>query len=153
VNADLVVALVAGGIGIVTLVLIPFQIAGESIAAIGNLQSPAFFPVFSGIAIIICAGILAARSLAATAAGGLHVTFPRLPFVAAVSGIFVLFAAGSLVIGMIPASAVMIFVLAYLWDYRDFRILVPVAVLVPLAIYLLFEKTLLIILPRGVVFG
>jgi hypothetical protein len=154
VNADLVVALVAGGLGIATLLLIPYQIPGESLAAIGNLQSPAFFPVFTGAVMVISAGALAVRAIAAPLARrGPRVTFPRLPFVLTVAAIFVAFAVGSDVIGMLPSSVLVILVLGYLWEFRDWRILVPVAVLVPLAIYFLFEKTLLIILPRGVLFG
>ena len=153
-NADFIVALVAGALGIGTLILIPYQIAGESIAALGNLQSPAFFPSFIGIVMIACAVALVCRAAAATREGrGLHVDFPRFSFVAAVGAIFILFAVGSHVVGMLPSSVIIILVLAYLWDYRDFRVLIPVAVLVPLAIYVLFEKTLLIILPRGLVFS
>jgi putative tricarboxylic transport membrane protein len=154
VSADLVVAVVAGGLGIATLVLVPHQIAGQSLAAIGNLESPAFFPVLTGAVMVISAGALAVRALvAARATHGPRVTFPRFPFVLAVAAVFVAFAAGTHLIGMLPSAVAVILGLAYLWEFRDWRILVPVAVLVPLAIYVLFEKTLLVILPRGIVFG
>jgi Tripartite tricarboxylate transporter TctB family len=151
-NADLIVALVAAALGLATLLLVPYQIAGESLAAIVNMQSPAFFPVFAGGLILVCAGTLAARSLLPAGAHAQErMEFANVGFVLAIGAIIILFAAACLVIGMIPSAAVTIICMGYLWGFRDLKILIPVAILVPTAIYLLFEKTLLIILPRGVV--
>jgi hypothetical protein len=153
-NVDLVVALVAGGLAVATLLLVPYQVPGESLVAIGNLQSPAFFPVFTGTVMLAAAGGLAAQALLAARAGhGPRVRFPRAPFVLTVAAVFVAFAVGCHVIGLLPSAVLVILVLGRLWEFRDWRILIPVAVLVPLAVYLLFEKALLVILPRGVAFG
>lgn len=152
-NADLIVALIAAALGLATLLLVPYQVAGATLAAITDMQSPGFFPVFAGGLIVACALALVAKSLLPAAAHARHeVEFPQPGFVTAIGAIIILFAAGCHLIGMIPSAAAVIIGMGYLWGFRDLKILIAVGILVPAAIYLLFEKTLLIILPRGTVF-
>ena len=152
-NADLIVAVVAAALGLATLLLVPHQIADGSLAAIADMQSPAFFPVFAGALMVGCAAALGVKvALVGGERKRPQRDLSRLTFVLAVGGIFVLFAAGSQLIGMIPSAVAVIIVMGWLWGFRDLRKLVPVGLLVPIAIYLLFEKMLLIILPRGMVF-
>jgi hypothetical protein len=151
-NADLIVAVVAGALGSATLLLVPYQVSSATLAAIADMQSPGFFPVLAGGLIVACAMALAAKSLLPTGAHARHeVEFPQPGFVLAIGAIIILFAAGCQLIGMIPSAAAVIIGMGYLWGFRDLKILIAVGILVPAAIYLLFEKTLLIILPRGMV--
>ena len=153
-NADLAVALVAGLIGAATLLLVPSQISGETLAALGNMESPAFFPILAAWLIVVCSIGLGLRSLAhGGAAQQARVEFPRPWPVLSVIVIFVLFAAGTYYLGMVPAAILMIMVMAYLPGYRKPKIVLPVAVAVPVGIYFLFEKLLLILLPSGVIFS
>jgi hypothetical protein len=146
------VAVAAMALGLATLALVPHQIAGETLAAIADMQSPAFFPVFAGGLLTLCGSMLVARTmLVAGAYEPEAMAFPNIGFVLAIGAIILLFAVGCLLIGMVPSAAVVIIGMGYLWGYRDLRILVPVGIMVSVGIYLLFEKTLLIILPRGMV--
>ncbi len=152
-NPNLVVALAAGVVGAGTLLLVPSQISGETLAALGNMESPAFFPILAAWLIIVCSVGLGVRSLTRGGAGQqARVEFPRPWSVLSVIVIFVLFAAGTYYLGMVPAAVLMIMVMAYLLEYRNPKIVLPVAVAVPVGIYLLFEKLLLILLPSGVIF-
>ena len=55
-------------------------------------------------------------------------------------------------LGMITASMIMIAFLPLVFGYQNYRWIIPVAVLLPIAVYLLFERTLNVLFPHGVVF-
>ena len=59
---------------------------------------------------------------------------------------------GAHYVGLIASSAGAIILMAWGLGYRNLKILITVAALVPACIYLLFQKGLLVVLPGGVLF-
>ena len=153
INPDFIVAGVTGSLALATLALVPSQTPGETLAAVSDLQSPAFFPILSACVMAICSVFLVIRAVAHERAGqGLRISFPHAGTVLSVAGLFIAFAAGVHLFGLVNSAVVIIAAMALIMGYRDWRVLVPVALLVPLAIYLLFQRLLLVILPEGVLF-
>jgi putative tricarboxylic transport membrane protein len=152
-NPEFIVAAITGSLALATLALAPSQIPGETLAAAGNLQSPAFFPILAACVMAILSVALVIRAAAQERTGqGLRISFPHAPTVASVAGLFIIFAASTYLFGLVNSAVVIIAAIALVMGYRDWRVLVVVALLVPLAIYLLFQRLLLVILPSGVLF-
>lgn len=152
-SADLFVALVAAAIAVGVLVSVPREIAGETLAAITDMGSPAFFPILAACVMLFCAIALALKAIQDVRAGiGLAVEFERRTTVSAVMGMFVLFAIGTYYVGMLLSAFVTIILMATWLGYRNWWLLPVVALAVPASIYVLFERVLLILLPRGLVF-
>ena len=152
-SSDLLVALVSLAIGAAILAFVPDEIAGQTLSAIGDMNSPAFFPIIAAALMVLCGAILALGSAARRQSGDDDwVTFKRPGPVLTVMAMFVLFATGTHYIGMVASSVITILVMAVFLGYRNLWVLVPVALLVPAVIYLLFERVLLILLPRGTLF-
>lgn len=150
-SPDTIVAVVTAMIGLGTLAVVPSEIRGESLAAIGDMNSPAFFPLLAAAALILCAVALGVRT--ATAAEVTPpVTVERPGMVLTMAALFGLFAAGTFWIGLIPAAGLAILAMGLLLGYRKPWLLL-VAVAVPAAVYILFERMLLILLPRGSLFS
>ncbi len=153
INPEFIVALIAVSLAIATLALVPYQVPGETLAAIRNLESPAFFPIIAGCLMGICAVLLAVNSVASERTGrGLRLSFEQPGTVLLVIAIYIGLLLGTHYVGLIAASAVAIAAMAWGLGYRNLKVLMPVAVLVPACIYLLFQKGLLVILPGGVLF-
>lgn len=153
-TGDGVVALISIAIGASILALVPDEIAGEQLSAVGDMNSPAFFPIVAAIVMLVCGVALALvvvvpRRTSTPA----EIEFRRQGSVFTVMMIFVLFAAATLFVGMIPSAVATILVMAWFLEYRNPWLLVAVAVAVPAAVYLLFERLLLILLPRGMLFS
>lgn len=151
-RADLVVGLLALGLALAVLGLIPMQIAGESMAALSNLRSPAFFPVLAAVAMAGLSGLLVLRAVIGLwrygggpgtrpGPGGLRV--------ALVAGVLGAAGVGMFTAGFLPTSALAIGALAVLFGYRRPVVLVVVMLAMPAAIHLLFEEALRVLLPRG----
>ena len=150
---DLLVASISLAIGVAVLLLVPSQISGETVAAIRDMQSPAFFPILAACLMVLCSlilGIRSARSLRGPVEARIQVEQPRA--VLAVTGVFVLFAVGTYYFGLLVACTVTILVMGYFLNYRQPMVLVPFSIGMPICIYVLFERTLRIILPEGVLF-
>lgn len=153
INPEFIVVLIAGSLAVATLALVPYQVPGETLAAIRNLESPAFFPIIAGGLMGVCAVLLAVNTVASERAGqGLRLTFEQPRTVVLVIATYIGLLLGAHYVGLIASSAVAIALMAWGLGYRNLKILMPVAVLVPVCIYLLFQKGLLVILPGGVLF-
>ena len=148
---DSLVALISLAIGVLTLALVPKEIAGQTLAAIGDMNSPAFFPIIAALLMTICGATLALRAIARGSTDKeATIEFKRSGSVFTVMAMFVLFAVATHFIGMLVSAVATILVMAWFLNYRNLWVLIPVAVAVPAVIYLLFERVLLILLPRGV---
>jgi len=150
---DFAVSLVAVSFGGGILAAIPYQVPGATLADVSNMGSPAFFPILAGAFLVLCAAALALRTVLgqASAAGSDEDSpdaagYKRLISVAVLLVVY-LFAIRS--IGMIVSSMVLIVVMAPLLNYGRWRVILAVALLCPLAVFVLFEKTLRILLPHG----
>lgn len=153
-TGDCLVALTSVAIGASILALVPDEIAGQTLAAIGDMNSPAFFPIIAAALMAICGVCLALEALAKTYGDkDANIEFKRPGSVFTVMAMFVLFATATHFIGMLVSAVATILVMAWFLNYRNLWVLIPVAVAVPAVIYLLFERVLLILLPRGVLFS
>jgi hypothetical protein len=152
-NVDLIVALAAVALGAAMLALIPVEVPGESMAAIGDMASPAFFPIVSAGAIVVLGALLGVKALLQPAAGRHAWEAPERPAaLAAVAALFCLYAAGIHHLGMISASVVLLLAMPWLFGLRNRIVILVVAMLTPLTVYLLFERALLVLLPHGRIF-
>jgi hypothetical protein len=153
---DMVLAFFATVLGGSTLLLVPQQISGESIHAIGSMRSPAFFPVLGALLMCLVALLLTIRAvkpaparLEASETAKAGISLKR----AGVMGALI-FAYGGLVfvLGMVPASALFIVCAARAFGYTNHWGIGALAVVTPVLVYLLFEKLLNVLLPTGWVF-
>jgi hypothetical protein len=162
VGASITVSLFGLLFGLAVLLVLPWQVGGESYAAITNAQSPAFFPILLSAALVVFSGLLGFVTLRGSNSevateDGVQASDEARPIesplkVAAVALCLVLYYAALPLIGMIAASMSLILVMSYIMGFRNLLISGPVAVVIPFAIYLLFEKTLYVLLPQGKLF-
>jgi hypothetical protein len=162
VGANIAVSLFGLLFGLAVLLLLPWQVVGESYDAVANVQSPAFFPILLSAMLVVFSAILAfstARSGGQqdAAEDPLHLTDDARPIespikVAGVALCLILYYFALSLIGMIAASMILILVMSYIMGFRNFWIVGIVAVVIPLGIYFLFEKTLYVLLPAGKLF-
>lgn len=151
-RVDLAVGTVGLLLALAVLVLIPRQIAGEGIAALSNLRSPAFFPVLAALAMAGLSGLVILRAgigLWRHGGGPRAVPGPGSLRVAVVAAILGAAAAGMFTLGFLPTGVLTIAALAVLFDYRRPGPLLVVMLVVPGVIHLLFEQALMVMLPRG----
>jgi len=140
-------------LGSATLLFMPNLVSGETLAAINDPYSPAFFPILIGALLIICGCAVigtAAIGRAPKIRGDGVIEAPlRL---SATAGFIVAYTAAMLWIGMLAASVVCIAGLAYILGYRRHWIIAAAAIVVPALIYVLFERMLYVLLPQAQVF-
>ena len=140
-------------LGGAALLLVPAQIPGESLAAIRDMRSPAFFPVLAAL-LALSAGIAllpaALRPGAVTEAPEPAPPHPRRALVLA--GLLTGGAVLAPVLGGLPVIfLLMLAVGAVLGDRRPLRMLL-LAAAGTAVVHLLFERTLKVLLPPGVLF-
>lgn len=153
IHRNLGVAAVAGALGIGVLWLVPTQVPGATLAAVSDMRSPAFFAIVNGGFLVCCALVLMLRTVLGGGAEGEPVAPPRaFRRLIAVLVLLVLYVAGIRTLGMVVASVAVMPAMGIALGYRRLSVLIPVALIFPLVIYVLFEKALLILLPHGVLF-
>lgn len=147
-HVDLATGLAVALAGAAIIVLLPSQIGGETIAALSNMNSPAFFAALSGVGLLLFGSVLAARSVFRSA---VRIDFViERPFrVAAAAGVLVAGVASTFVFGLLPVSAAIVLALGLVFDYRRYWLLALIAAACPVLVYVLFERMLLVLLPRG----
>ena len=129
------------------------MVSGETLAAIGDPYSPAFFPIVLGTLLIVCGGVM----LASTAIGRVPVVRGEgrieSPLrIGATAGFIVLYTLLITWIGMLAASVLCIAGLASILGYRRHIVIGVAAVVVPVLIYVLFERMLYVLLPQPTLF-
>ena len=153
VRENLAVGVVSVVTGAGTLVFLPEMVSGETLAAIGDPYSPAFFPIVLGTLLIVCGGVM----LASTAIGRAPVVRGEgrieSPLrIGTTAGFIVLYTLLITWIGMLAASVLCIAGLAYILGYRRHIVVGVAAVVVPVLIYVLFERMLYVLLPQPTLF-
>ncbi len=150
---NVAVAAVAGALGIGVLAAVPTEVPGATLASISDMRSPAFFAIVNGGFLIFCGAVLLVKSLVGKDAGSRPAGEPpALSRLLAVSFLLVVYVIGIRTLGMVVSSVVMMAVMGLVLGYRNFRLLIPIALVFPMVVYVLFEKVLLILLPHGTVF-
>ena len=153
VKENLAVGVLSVLTGAGTLVFLPEMVSGETLAAIGDPYSPAFFPIVIGALLIVCGGVMIATTAmgrAPVVRGEGRVESPlRL---GSAAGVIVAYTLLITWIGMLAASVLCIAGLAYILGYRRHVIVGAAAVVVPVLIYVLFERMLYVLLPQPTLF-
>lgn len=138
-------AIVLGG---AALLLIPWQIPGESLAAINDMRSPAFFPVLAAMIAILAGAALLRPGPAEPAEAAPENPGRTWVLAALVLGSAVL----TPVLGGLPVIFVMMAATArVMGERRPLRVLALAGISV-LVIHLLFERTLKVLMPPGLLF-
>ena len=153
VRENLAVGVVSVLTGAATLAFLPEMVSGETLAAIGDPYSPAFFPILIGALLIVCGGVM----IAGTAMGRAPVVHGEgrveSPLrIGTTAGFIVVYTLLITWVGMLAASVLCIAGLAYILGYRRHVIIGVAAVVVPVLIYVLFERMLYVLLPQPTLF-
>ncbi len=159
---DATVAIVGAAFGLAALIAVPAQIKGQGYDALFDVQSPAFFPILIALLMIaVSLTLLASRFLAtqrrdvdddaqpqSEEAGPIEAP---VRLVAAALCLLVYDASLDLV-GMVVGSAALIVVLSLVLGFRRYGIIAAVAAIVPVGLYVSFQKGLYVMLPSGTLF-
>jgi hypothetical protein len=147
------VAAVAVALGGAVLALLPGQIPGAGLAAIGDMTSPAFFPILAALLVLAAGAALLLRPAApvpaeadAEDAGGIG---KPLIFAAMMIG-------GALLTPVLGGLLTLFLLMCGAAAIAGARRPVPtllVAACGVLVVHLLFERTLKVLLPPGLLFG
>lgn len=147
-RSGLLVAAMGIALGAAALALIPAQIPGESLAAVGDMRSPAFFPVLAAL-LTLSAGLVLVP--AAFRPG----EQPAPPHPRRAMTLAVLLTGGAVLTpvlgGLLVIFLLMLAVGWVLGDRRPVRMLLLAAVSVGV-VHVLFERTLKVLLPPGMLF-
>lgn len=145
-NADTVTGVVTLALGLAALALVPVEVQSDGFSRFGDVRSAAFFPILAAGATSLFSLVLVVRGLL-SAAPAVVVERPWrvLAVITALSG------ATALIfwLGYIIAAAAMITVLGLTFGNRRPAVVAGLALVVPLAIYLLFNGVLDVLLPAG----
>lgn len=145
--ASAVLGLLGLAIGALVLWSLPGQIGARGLAQAIDASGPGFFPILAALlAMGAGAWCLVEASLAREHAGGEPLILRRSGWVAA---LLLLGWVGLHTIGMLMSLGCMTAGLAVAFGARRVAPIVALALLTPLAIHLLFERTLKILLPAG----
>ncbi len=145
----LLVAAMGIALGAAALALIPAQVPGESVAAIGDMRSPAFFPVLAAL-LCLAAGLALVPAAFRPQEVEAAPPHPR-------RGVLLAFLiGGGAVLTPVLGGLLVIFLLMLavgwvLGDRRPVRMLLLAAVSVGV-VHVLFERTLKVLLPPGILF-
>jgi hypothetical protein len=132
------------------LALIPTQIAGEDWQSAFHMSSPGFFPAVTGALLVTLGLIHGFNNL-----GKCIPPFERIetrPCFFGTATLLIAYYVAMGTIGTIVSSFLVVIIGPLVFGYRRWAVIIPSAVLAPTIIYLLFEKLLVIILPRGALF-
>lgn len=147
------IALMMGISSLAILLLIPRAVQGETLAAIRNLNSPAFFPILAAGLVLLSSVAIGVQAMTGLPEADTIIELPlswkRFGLAALLIGSY---AVAIALIGMNVATLMLLTLMPWVFDYYNFKLILPVAVGVTAVIYFLFEKVLLILLPRGVLF-
>lgn len=156
INPDIWVALSTLGVGAFVLFSIPSQVPGESLMAVYDMSSSAFFPVLAGTFMLLCGFALLMKAFAGTGAfvasgevGEEPISYRRTLIVLA---LFIVYLVTIETVGMIVSSAVMIAVMALVLRYQNKKLIIISALVFPMLVFMLFELLLKILLPHGALF-
>ena len=149
---DLAITAIALAIGLAVGIALPIDVPGTGLHTLGDMGSAAFFPLLA--IIVIC---LSAIGLGLTTyvnrereASAIIPPIGARPWLMTLA--FVVFIPLIHTLGMVTASALMILVLPYVYGFRDNRWIVPIAIILPVAVYFLFERVLKVLFPHGIIF-
>lgn len=150
-RGDLAVGGLSLGLGVATLALVPWGVSGASLAAVLDMRSPAFFPILTASLLGVFGAVLVVRAWRAPGevAPGPVAAPGR---VLAVAGVLIIYGIAVPWLGMFVSSGIVIVLLAWILGERRGLRVAGLAVAVPLLVYFLFERYLLILFPRGIWF-
>ena len=150
VATDRIVGLTSAAIGLAMLLLIEAEVPGETLGSAFQPNSSAFLPGIAGLSLVICGVLLTAKAFSGSVAHGeLDISrqgIQRLLWMVAILGAYT---AAINTLGMLSSTAVMVVGVGLAFGYRTFTHLALLAIGTTAAVHLLFERALLILMPRG----
>ncbi len=159
-QTDLVTGAVTLLLGLAALSLVPAEVDSAGFAAIGDMRSPAFFPLVAGGLLTVFSALLILRALiwGGTRSGAAEPADPNAPQqpaaeprrVVLTAGLLVLATAAIFWLGFLLTAGGLVAGLATILGYRRYWLVLLLAVSVPAGIHILFEQLLSVLLPRGV---
>ena len=151
INADLITTAVAVSLSLLMLLNLPGD--GSLSGGLSDVRSSSFFPALCALLVLILGLSKLVPALVRQMQGtGIYPVFERFRAVMAVAVTLVGMVYLTYLVGMVWASTAGILAIGLLIEPRHWLALVPVAALVPQAVFQLFERNLHILLPRGVLF-
>jgi len=145
-------ALAGIGAGFATLALIPSQIEGQTLRAIADPTSSAFFPIISALALVASCMLLLILTVMRADTGAPR-EGPLLTLRSTgTSTLLVGYLLAIHLFGMYVATPLMIVGLSVAFGYRNWPLVIASAIVMPALIWFLFQKLLVVIFPSGVLF-
>jgi hypothetical protein len=148
-RSALLVAASGIALGAATLALIPREIPGESLAALSDMRSPAFFPVLAAL-LALAAGL---ALVPAAFRPGEPPPPPAHPRRAAMLALLLI--GGALltpVLGGLLVIFLLMLAVGWLLGARHTLRMLAIAAIATATVHILFERTLKVLLPPGVLF-
>lgn len=145
-------------LGLAALSLVPDHVDSAGFAAIGDMSSPAFFPLIASGLLTLLSGLLILRAVSGKLAantGPAESQMAQPPVerplrVTLCAGLLVLATGAIFWLGFLLTAGGLIAGLAAILGYRRYWLVLFLAVSVPVGIYVLFEQLLSVLLPRGI---
>lgn len=147
-GSDAWIGVICALLAFVVLLLIPVEVATDGWSQFANARATSFFPLWTGGLLLFLSVGLVVRSL--RACGGSQSPRLWMPLrVILAAGALGVSAAAIFWLGFVPAAAAMIVALSLIFGERRIIFIVLLAILVPLAIHVLFRGLLNVLLPTG----
>ena len=149
---DIAIMAIALVVGLGVVITLPLDVPGTDLRTLGDMESAAFFPLLAALLVCFSAIGLGAATYLNRGSDGAAPIPPSgaRPFVMMLA--FVAFIPLIHALGMITASALMILALPYVFGFRDLRWILPLAAILPVLVYFLFERVLKVLFPHGMIF-
>jgi heme exporter protein D len=153
-TGDIFVGLVSMAASIAVLVSLPGDIANVGLSDFANMSSPAFFPLLAGTAVLLSSLSLLITTIIrrrkALVDDALLAPIGWRPFAMGGACVIYIFLIHGL--GMMTASAAVMLVLPLIFDFKKYQWIAPLALVLPFAVYVLFEMVLKVLFPHGALF-
>lgn len=150
-RADFAVGSAAAVLGVAALALIPSEVSRDAFGSLGNVRSPAFFPLLASALLILFSAALLVRGWQRRGPRAAGIKLPPAR-VFAVAGLLAGAGVAVTTLGFAPTAFALIVGLSYAFGARSHATVLGLALTVPATIQVLFTSFLDVLLPRGVLF-
>ncbi|MGI9294204.1 MAG: tripartite tricarboxylate transporter TctB family protein [Pseudomonadales bacterium] len=151
-TGNLIISAAALSISGLVLFSLPGDVDNFGLNTFTDMASAAFFPLLAATIVGICAiGLLVMTMLDRDNNEGKKLSPVGWRPVAMLAG-FSAFIPLIHLLGMVTASALVVIALSFIFGFRDLRWTLPVAAVLPVSVYFLFERILKVLFPHGLIF-
>ena len=142
-------------LGIVSFVfglIILFSSWGMGIMGSDGVPGPGFLPIILGILMVLLGGVIVVITFGKSVKSEpLDISKEEIENFVIVLGGCIFTMIGTKLIGLLPSLGIMSGIMAYLLKERRLKVVILIAILTPIAMYLIFGAALSVKFPRGLI--